>query len=247
MVREEGRAVVQDLFAAASAGDLDRVAALYADDFVDHATGGSRGGTDKGSTIRTFRELLDAFPDTRHDIEDLIAEGDRVVVRLVASGTHTGEFRGIPPTQERVEMRSTAIYRVGAGQIRERWCDSVASVQTAIGGPRETKTELRVLRGAEAPWTESIAGARFQGVSVEDLGFTRFELQANAVFDEHRHDSAQITYVISGTLICEIDGMDHVIGPGDAIAIPGGVLHGVRAGDGAVEAVDAWSPPPRHL
>lgn len=242
------RAAVTSLFDAASAGDLEAVAACYADDFVDHACGGSRAGTDKEAAIRTFRELLMAFPDTVHTVEDVIAEGDRVVVRLHAVGTHTGTFRGVAPTGRRVSMRSTAIYRLRDGRLVERWCDSVASVVEAIGEQAvSTASEIRLLRSHEEPWTSCPAGGRFQELGLESVSLTRFQLEPHAAFDMHEHASAQITLVLGGEMLFVVGDREYRLRAGDSIAIPPGVPHAVRAGDDPVHAVDAWSPPPAHL
>jgi predicted ester cyclase len=59
--------------------------------------------------------------DNRVIIEDLIAEGDKVVCRFTASGTHQGEFMGIPPTEKRVTIMKIHIYRIIGGKIVECW------------------------------------------------------------------------------------------------------------------------------
>jgi predicted ester cyclase len=59
--------------------------------------------------------------DNRVIIEDLIAEGDKVVCRFTASGTHQGEFMGIPPTEKRVTIMEIRIYRIIGGKIVECW------------------------------------------------------------------------------------------------------------------------------
>lgn len=70
---------------------------------------------------QTFRVFTAAAPDGNPVIHDLIAEGDRVVVRMTAAGTHTGELMGIPPTGKRLEMSGIVIYRFEGGKIVERW------------------------------------------------------------------------------------------------------------------------------
>jgi predicted ester cyclase len=66
--------------------------------------------------------LLSAFPDLRMDVEDLIASGDKTVARVRATATHQGEFMGMPPTGNRVEMTLVDIMRFdGAGRVCEHW------------------------------------------------------------------------------------------------------------------------------
>ena len=59
--------------------------------------------------------------DFHHVVEDQIAEGDKVVSRITASGTHTGELPGVQPTGSRVTMTGIAIRRVAAGKLVEHW------------------------------------------------------------------------------------------------------------------------------
>ena len=65
--------------------------------------------------------FLNAFPDCRFTIDDMIAEGDRVVTKKTFRGTHTGEFMGIPATGKEVELQYVDIMRVRDGRIVEHW------------------------------------------------------------------------------------------------------------------------------
>jgi predicted ester cyclase len=74
---------------------------------------------------RAFRDyyaaIRSAVPDARYEVDDLIAEGDRVVVRWRLLGTHKGDFRGIPPTGRPIALKGIAIYRVEGDKLMERW------------------------------------------------------------------------------------------------------------------------------
>ncbi len=65
--------------------------------------------------------FLAAFPDARFTIDDMIAEGDQVVTKKTFTGTHTGEFAGIPATGNRVTLQFVDIMRVRDGRIVEHW------------------------------------------------------------------------------------------------------------------------------
>ena len=67
------------------------------------------------SAIRT------ALPDARYEVDDLIAEGDKVVVRWRLLGTHLGDFGGIAPTGRAIALKGIAIYRLEGGKLMERW------------------------------------------------------------------------------------------------------------------------------
>ena len=68
--------------------------------------------------IRAWRE---AFPDFDTTIENVIAEGDWVAFHLRHTGTHLGEFLGVPPTGRRVEFRSMVFNRFADGVVIENW------------------------------------------------------------------------------------------------------------------------------
>jgi len=65
--------------------------------------------------------VLAAFPDTHYVVDDLIAEGDRVVVHWRLLATQQGEFYGMPPTAAPISLQGIAIYRVANGKLMERW------------------------------------------------------------------------------------------------------------------------------
>jgi predicted ester cyclase len=66
---------------------------------------------------------LTAFPDLHLTIEDLIAEGDKVVDRQTARGTHQGTFMGIPPTGKQITVTAMNISRIVGGKIVEHWVE----------------------------------------------------------------------------------------------------------------------------
>jgi predicted ester cyclase len=74
------------------------------------------------STVKEFNAMAyGAFPDVRFTIEDLVAEGDKVVYRASAHGTHKGEFMGIAPTGKQVRFTSIVISRIANGKFQEDW------------------------------------------------------------------------------------------------------------------------------
>lgn len=84
-------------------------------DWPNGAPTGPKAFRDYYSAVRS------AVPDARYEIDDLIAEGDRVVVRWRLLGTHKGDFRGIAPTGRAIALKGIAIYRVKDGKLMERW------------------------------------------------------------------------------------------------------------------------------
>ena len=91
---------------------------VMAEDFVLHHPLVEPGRTSYAAAL----EMLHAgFPDLRVEVLDLVAEDDRVVVRYIERGTHTGDFVGIPPTGRCYEKHGFALYRVADGRLAEAW------------------------------------------------------------------------------------------------------------------------------
>jgi steroid delta-isomerase-like uncharacterized protein len=67
--------------------------------------------------------LLTGFPDVQHTVEAVITEGDLVVIRYTATGTHSGEFQGYAATGKRVTWTGINIYRIECGRIAEIWSE----------------------------------------------------------------------------------------------------------------------------
>lgn len=68
-----------------------------------------------------FARLHRAFPDLHVTVEDLIAEGDKVVLRNLVTGTHQGDYMGLAPTGKSVEYKEIIIFRVVDARITETW------------------------------------------------------------------------------------------------------------------------------
>ncbi len=100
--------------------NLALVDELIDSNFVLHAVGGPDLKGPEG--FKQFVTMnVTAFPDCRVTIEDMIAEGDRVVDRVTFRGTHTGNFRDIAPTGKQATMSVIIINRFAGGKIVETW------------------------------------------------------------------------------------------------------------------------------
>jgi predicted ester cyclase len=88
--------------------------------FVNHsAPPGALTGPEAGKLA--FRAMRAAFPDLRVTIEDMLADGDRVVTRQTFAGTHRGEWLGVPPTGRVVSWALIDIVRLEGGRLEEHW------------------------------------------------------------------------------------------------------------------------------
>jgi predicted ester cyclase len=100
--------------------NLALVDELIAPDFREHVGGEVRRVGVEGFKAARLRRNA-AFPDWKVTIDDIIAEGDKVVARATGQGTHLGEYMGIPPTGRRIKVSWIAIYRIADGKLAEHW------------------------------------------------------------------------------------------------------------------------------
>ena len=92
---------------------------LIATDFREHVGDeAKRVGIEGFKAVRLRRNT--AFPDWKVTVDDIIAEGDKVVARATGQGTHLGEYMGIPPTGRPVTMTGMHFFRIADGKIVER-------------------------------------------------------------------------------------------------------------------------------
>ena len=122
---------IRRLYDLINAGDIDGFGRQLADDFVEREEVPGIPPT-KDGVLQYFRLLLAAFPDMKMDLQDSFASGDKAVARLRVSGTHKGEFMGIPATGKPVSMNLIDITRFGDdGLAREHWgvADQLAMMQ----------------------------------------------------------------------------------------------------------------------
>lgn len=118
----ENKAVVRRLFEEVwEKGNLAVADEIFAADYVHHDPStpdfgrGPEGEKKRATLYRT------AFPDLRLTIDDMIAEGDTVVTRWTARGTHKGELRGIAPTGKPVTVTGISVARFSGGKAAEQW------------------------------------------------------------------------------------------------------------------------------
>ncbi len=118
---QEHKALAQRLFEEFFGGyDLELADRFIAPDFVDHnPLPGQPPGPEGVKWVNMT--LHEAHSDLRFTVDDVIAEGDKVVVRWTLRGVHTGPMLGMPPSGQEVDERVIAIFRVAGGKIVERW------------------------------------------------------------------------------------------------------------------------------
>jgi predicted ester cyclase len=121
MSTEENKAKVRRLIEEfINKGNLAVADEIFVTNFVDHSP--AAGTTPDRQGIKQYITMLhSAFPDFHCAVEDLIAEGNRVVVRLTCRGTHRGELMGISPTDRQVNVTGISILHFAGGKVEERW------------------------------------------------------------------------------------------------------------------------------
>ena len=120
MSAEENKELVRRYWEAVDREPMAAIDAFVAQEYIDHNPPlGSPPGRE--SLKQTLAVLQAAFPDTKHTVEEIIAEGDRVVTRMTVRATQTGEILGIPPTGRQVTTTGLTIHRVAGGRLVEHW------------------------------------------------------------------------------------------------------------------------------
>jgi steroid delta-isomerase-like uncharacterized protein len=140
---QENRAVLdrinEEAFRQGNTGVIDE---LVSPDFVEHNPMPGFEGNREGFK-HMVAGLHQAFPDFDTQIQDQIADGDKVVERWTATGTQEGDFMGVPATHRRVDIEGMDISRIEDGKIVEHWTqmDAMAMMQQlgVIPEPQEAQ------------------------------------------------------------------------------------------------------------
>ena len=129
---------------------VDLVDEIDAADFVLHMAGSPDiiGPEGHKALITTF---LSAFPDHRYAVEDQIAEGDKVVTRWTASGTHKGVLMGVAPTGAKMTVTGVSIFCIADGKVVEEWSNwDVLGMWQQLGVDPPMGQDVEAEAGAEA-------------------------------------------------------------------------------------------------
>jgi predicted ester cyclase len=119
-ILEENKAVAQRYLEADDLGFPDP-AAILAPGFVSHISSSDETQT-ADELVAWARSLRDAVAYER-TLEDMVAQGDRVAVRVSWRGVHKGPLMGIPATGKRIRVSAIGILRIADGRVAERWLE----------------------------------------------------------------------------------------------------------------------------
>ena len=123
MSTEANKALVRRFYEEIDKGNLEAMDQLVAEDYLDHNPPPFPGlATGREGLKQAFKIFWEATPGY-HQIEEQIAEGDKVVTRLTAYGKHEADLPGAPRTGNDLKMTSITIHRIANGKLVEKWAE----------------------------------------------------------------------------------------------------------------------------
>jgi steroid delta-isomerase-like uncharacterized protein len=132
---DASKAIVQGLYDRVNAADFDVVEEVLSEDFIEHEEVPGLAPTRAG--VRQMFEMFHAsFKGATFEVDDVIADGDKVSVRGRLTGIHRAEFMGVPASGNAINVGLSDYFRVADGMVREHWgvMDTGALMQQLTGG-----------------------------------------------------------------------------------------------------------------
>ena len=148
-VEEKNKLLVREFLGEAwGKGNMAAVDELMAADYVEHPSPSNLPAGTEGlkQLISAYRT---AFPDLKVTLDDIFAEGEMVAFRWSVSGTHLGEWLGIPPTGNHVAANGITVFRISEGKVVESWTSIDLS-------PAEEELQW-LTEGGEGAWSADIS------------------------------------------------------------------------------------------
>jgi steroid delta-isomerase-like uncharacterized protein len=145
--QQRNKQVVRQFFEAADRQDMERMGQLVSStNYLFHFPG--MPPMDWNTHKQFFTAFTTSFPDLRHEIVDLVAEGDKVAVRFNVTGTHKGELQSIPPTGKQVSFGAMDFITLMNGKIVEDWLNAdILGVMQQIGAiPADARASSSIAR-----------------------------------------------------------------------------------------------------
>jgi len=145
-LEEQNKALVKRVIEEINNGNIGIYQEAYATDYRHYSPSRIAEPLSREDQIKFMESVLEAAPDSRYSIEDVIAEGNKVAGRLNYKGTQEGEYQGIPATGNVIETSIMLISRIEDGRIVEEWeeYDQLGSMQQ-LGMELRTKVESAIV------------------------------------------------------------------------------------------------------
>lgn len=136
-VQNQNKEIVREFFSAIDGNKFDRLNELFSNDFSLKAPGVETPWK-KEDVFQAIKTHYAIFPDWTHNIEDIIAEGDKVAVKLTQIGTHQAEYKGIAATGKKMTNPSMSIMTIVNGQVKDWWV-----IEDNLGFMKQLGMELK--------------------------------------------------------------------------------------------------------
>src|SRR4030042_2990206 len=136
-VEEQNKKVVRNVFAAIDMNDFDKLRELASDDFSLNSAGLPEALHLEGA-IQVLKVQYASIPDLKHVIEEIIAEGEKVAVKLVQVGTHKAKYPGIPATDKKITMPTMCLLTIINRKVNKFWV-----IEDFLGLYRQLGMELK--------------------------------------------------------------------------------------------------------
>jgi uncharacterized protein (TIGR02246 family) len=252
---EANKALIRQVFAAIDAQDFDQLRQILAEDFELHYVGESE-PIDREATFDLIRGFYTAFPDYTHVIEEMVAEGDQVAVKLNFHATHQAEFEGIPPTGKRISYAGADIVTIVDGMATEVWAledalglMSQLGMQLTLGDPEQmnlpTGEYLLATEDLDQRFTEGMSRKDIEQVmscfwNSPDVILVTFDGTVFRGFDNVRKAVEQL-FTQSESLSLAIDEVSH-IRQGDSVFAVGTATYEMRTKEGISQKItERWT------
>jgi len=142
-MHDQNKAIVREFFSAIDNQSFDKLNELMSDDFTLNAAGLTQPWK-KDDVFQDIKRYYTSFPDWTHVIENMIAEGDKVVVKLTQHGTQKAQFEEIAPTNAKVTKSAIHIVTIVNGEIKEWW-----AIEDDLGLMLQLGMELRPTKSSK--------------------------------------------------------------------------------------------------
>ena len=120
-VEAQNKALMRKSFEEWNKGNSEFFMEATTPDYVIYSPSGNPNPISREETVENVKVFWKGFPDISFNIEELIAVGDKIIVRFIARGTHEGEFMAIPATGNKIEFSGIIISRIENGKFVEEW------------------------------------------------------------------------------------------------------------------------------
>ena len=136
-VQNQNKEIVREVFSAIDGNKFDKLNELFSNDFGLKAPG-IETSWKKEDVFQAIKTHYASFPDWTHNIEDMIAEGEKVAVKLTQNGTHQAQYEGIAATGKKVTNPAISIMTIVNGQVKDWWV-----IEDNLGFMKQLGMELK--------------------------------------------------------------------------------------------------------